>query len=220
MVRILDEQLDKLSQEGLKVTLKAFSAVLSHRRERTAADVDNAEFEALDATYAQMLLDLLPGIVNKAPSLQELAISRIPNPTVRRYFDEAHRCYLFRLNRACVALCRAILEAALKEIFGPNHRTNELLDLAGEPRQDGRPLLDAERLIAMEAIFSAGDSAVHHEHIFDKRYSDSHIEQFLLDMRKILEDLYSLSPREKREIDPALGCRPVRRQHFRLFQHC
>jgi len=80
-------------------------------------------------------------------------IQRIPKPSVQRYFDEAHRCYFFGLNRACITLCRAILEAALKELLGPNHRPHELLDLAGEPYLNGEPLLDEERHQAARRIF-------------------------------------------------------------------
>jgi hypothetical protein len=145
----------------------------------------------LDMRYSQELIELLPNIVAKASALQELALGEIPNKSVQRYYREAHSCYFYGLNRACAVLCRAILEAALKEILGPSHRTHELIELAGMPRPNGKPLLDEERLEATERICNAGDSAVHHEHIFDKNYPDSAVEQLLLDMRKILEDVYA-----------------------------
>jgi hypothetical protein len=84
--------------------------------------------------YSQELIELLPNIVAKASALQELALGEIPNKSVQRYYREAHSCYFYGLNRACAVLCRAILEAALKEILGPSHRTHELIELAGMPR--------------------------------------------------------------------------------------
>jgi len=167
--------------------VEAFRKVQSSPTESRPSD--NEELDALDARYAQELVDLISRVVAKASSLQELQIGRIPKPSVQRYFDEAHRAYFFGLNKACVTLCRAILEAALKEVLGANNRPYELLNLAEE-----RGTLDDERLNAAQRVFSAGNSAVHHEHIFDRSYSDADVEAMLLDTRKILEDLYSREP--------------------------
>ena len=88
-------------------------------------------------------------------------------------------------------LCRAILEAALKEKLGTNNLWQELIDKAGQPRDDGTPLLDGERIEAAKKVYRAGNLAVHDEARFEIRYQDAAVEALLLDMRKILEDLYS-----------------------------
>lgn len=188
--QIVADYLQRLSAQGQRVMVDAVHKVLAQPLPNGPAAREDGELEALDAQYAQELVDLLPGVVAKAASLQELEIDRVPKPSVRRYFHEAHRCYFFGLNRACATLCRAILECAFKEVLGSNNRPTELLDLARE-----RSFLDQERLDAADRIFNAGDSAVHHEHIFERNYSDADVEMILLNTRKILEDLYSRSAR-------------------------
>ncbi len=183
-VEIILKHRSRLSSEGRKVMDDALREVAASRE--SAPPPADDELAALDARYARELVNLIPEVVLKASTLQDLEIQRVPRPTVLRYFDEAHKCYFFGLNRACVTLCRAMLEAALKELLGSNNLPNELLDLARE-----RAILDGERVNAAQRVFSAGNSAVHREDFFNQRYSDSDVEDILLHTRKILEDLYS-----------------------------
>jgi len=107
-------------------------------------------------------------------------------------FEKAHSCYFYGLNRAVAVLCRAILETALKEKLGADNLWNELIEIAGQAAEGGTPLLDHERIEAAKKVYRAGNLAVHDEEQFDVRYRDVAVEALLLDMRKILEDLYSV----------------------------
>jgi hypothetical protein len=187
---IVVDHVKRLSVEAQKAIIRKMLDGLKSSPECPASGADTG-LNALESRYARELIDLLPNIVAKASSLKEMTITRIPKQSVQRYFREAHYCYFYGLNRACAVLCRAILETSLKEILGPRNTWSELIELAATQQSDGAPLLDRERIEAAERIYRAGNSAVHQEHIFDQSYRDDAVEELLLDMRKVLEDLYT-----------------------------
>lgn len=190
---IIMRHLGQLSAEGRPVAQKILFGALQRLRDSGTSSGNDNGLNLLDMRYSRELVQMLPNVVTKASSLQDLELSSIPNRSVQRYFQEAHYCYLFGLNRACAVMCRAILESSLKEVLGAQNNWHELIDLAEQPRHDGRPLLDGERIEAAKKVYRAGNLAVHDEEQFDVRYPDIAVENLLLAMRKILEDVYSAS---------------------------
>jgi hypothetical protein len=74
----------------------------------------------MEAYYGLSLMKLLGRLSKKFPQLEHLPI--VPNApaAMRGHLAEATRCFLLKLDRACVALCRACLEEALKSrLTGP-----------------------------------------------------------------------------------------------------
>ena len=64
--------------------------------------------------YAYELVDALERTVKRSLALEILPVSENAPMEVRRYMKEATRAYLYGLDRASVALCRACVEAALR----------------------------------------------------------------------------------------------------------
>jgi hypothetical protein len=55
----------------------------------------------------------------------------------RNYLAEATRCYLLRLNRACIAMCRACLEDNLKAVLTEKMK-DELREVVQENKRECR----------------------------------------------------------------------------------
>jgi uncharacterized protein DUF4145 len=121
--------------------------------------------EAL-ADYLELeLMTLLPEAIKRAARVRPLMIhQRMPPALVARY-KEAVRSYVFRNPLACCALCRAIIEAALKEAvetrFGTNPDGLKFVELV-QALQRARILPDDEARMCIE-LRERGDTALHGE---------------------------------------------------------
>jgi hypothetical protein len=105
---------------------------------------------------------------------------------------EATRAYLFGLNRSCVSLCRALLEAALHERVDMTQLLQDRLQDRSRPKKGeleslinlGVRTLGADALEKAHLIRKAGNDAMH-----GKEPSDDDAWAVLLDTREILERL-------------------------------
>lgn len=68
-----------------------------------------------DIHYAFELLKILERIQKKTFVFKTPAIAGRVGPDISRLVGEATRAYLFGLNRACISMCRALIEGALNE---------------------------------------------------------------------------------------------------------
>jgi hypothetical protein len=73
----------------------------------------------MEMHYALEMARLLGRISKKLPKLEDLPLVERAPETVRAHIAEATRCYLLKLDRACIALCRACLEDTLRSILTP-----------------------------------------------------------------------------------------------------
>jgi hypothetical protein len=167
--------------------------------------------DRLDAFYAEQVLGKLPKIVERTLAFDELergGIRReIPREDVKKYFEEAHRCYLYGFFVACAVLCRAMLESALVQVIDPDGRIDQ--DFREKTKKDGKPkesyigrlvdeaveknvLTDDRRQCAIE-VRDAGNEAIHDYEKFTERLRDPlRGIAFIVDStRKVLIDLYS-----------------------------
>jgi len=71
----------------------------------------------LEFHYALLFCELLGRTSKKLKTLEMLPILESAPQSTRDYLAEATRCYLLKLDRACVALCRACLEETLKSVL-------------------------------------------------------------------------------------------------------
>jgi len=73
----------------------------------------------IEIHYGLILCELLGRVSEKLPKLGLLPILENAPERTLNFLAEATRCYLFKLDRACIALCRACLEDALNAILTP-----------------------------------------------------------------------------------------------------
>jgi hypothetical protein len=92
------------------------------RMTATAAAYTNTEFH-----YAFELVDLLRRIRENSFVFTAPPIQGIAGTDVVALLKEATRAYLFRLQRSCVSLSRALIEAALRERVDASEVLNERL---------------------------------------------------------------------------------------------
>lgn len=172
---------------------------------------DPATISDIEMHFADELLKKLPKIVERAASLDEIGDEEFDKGLVpghvKRYWEEAHRCYLYGFHVACAVLCRAILESALIEAIDPDGRIGNLL--REEAKEPGKPnqsyigrlvdeaakkhiLADDRPKCAIE-VRNAGNDAIHDYGEFEKRMRDPlrGIACIVDSTRKILIDLYS-----------------------------
>jgi hypothetical protein len=110
----------------------------------------------------------------------------LPRDDVKKYWEEAHRCYLYGFPVACAVLCRAMLESALVQLIDPDGRIDQ--DLAEKAKKGGKPkesyigrlvdeavekniLTDDRRQCAIE-VRDAGNEAIHDYEKFTERLRD------------------------------------------------
>ena len=182
------ERLRKIAEQALpqvSAAAKLSKAVLGGTNE-----------DHLDAAFVSELLEKVPAVVSRTISLDQLNLDQVPDEVVRRYFGEAHLCYLFGFNVACVVLCRAVLASAIGKRFPPKHIPNK----DKPPRSPGfkKLIKDASKggLFKnvpkewVDDVRDAGDNAIHNLPEFEQRW-EGKLDEVLLYTRKVLEDLYT-----------------------------
>ena len=130
--------------------------------------------------------------MRRATLLDTVEIDEIPSKSVKKYFEEAHRCFLYGFPVATAVLCRAVLEARLDELrhrLDPNEELRWKAENAppGKSRsyyklvinkavdegllEDTRPLLGRSNSPHWaEEIIDAGNWANHKLDKFNERY--------------------------------------------------
>jgi hypothetical protein len=173
----------------------------SGEQQRTPSESEVAD--ALEAAFAEEVLGKLPKIVSRASELDELEPTdirrEIPRDDVKKYFEEAHRCYLYGFPVACAVLCRAILESALAERIDPDsvvkQQTSRKESYMGRLVEEAtkRNILTDDRPKCAIEVRDAGNDAIHDYGRFEKRLRDPlhGIGHIVDSTRKILIDLYS-----------------------------
>lgn len=158
---------------------------------------EGAEAGAHDNTsfhYALELTDVLERIRKVSFVFDSPPIKTRATPGVVVLLKEATRAYLFGLSRSCVCVCRALLEAALREEVSDGDLSDarlktkkgelECLISLARQRQRLSPALETKA----HAIRRAGNQAMH-----GTRPNDSRAWELLQDTRAIVTALYRVS---------------------------
>jgi hypothetical protein len=205
----LENILRLCSPETLTAILNALENV-SKDQELAAAraaerDANVAPLDKLDRYFAAEVISKLERVVRLASALDAVEAGRPPAPAVREYFKEVHNCLLYDFPIACAVLCRALLEAALKERLEPEkkrrpRKPSNQLDAWSRAKSDtlrrldqaeAKGVLDGSRVEAGEKVKDAGDAAVHRPEDFRKQWNrDDEMWLLVDDTRKVLEDLH------------------------------
>jgi hypothetical protein len=189
------DALDGLSQEDIR----SLQTLLESLPEVQAVDQlsrvapDGTDEDQIDAALAVELLGRLPRAVERAVHLDEMSLDRVPDAGLKRYFEEAHRCYLHGFDVACAVLCRAILESALESICNPKRTMKDALGgrgyfeaLVNKATKDG--LLTEDRPACAMQVRDAGNNAIHKFSAFEQRWRGK-LDEILVNTRKVLIDL-------------------------------
>ena len=92
---------------------------------RSGAVSERADEDDLGAAIVMKFLGKVSEAVCRTISFDQLSLDQVPDKDVKRYFSEAHLCYLCGFNVACAVLCRAILACALGRRHPPRHIPNQ-----------------------------------------------------------------------------------------------
>lgn len=121
--------------------------------------------EDLDRYYSCQLADRLEHIVERASSLDAVQL-HVTSNVVRDLFQEAHEAYLYGFGVACIALCRSLLDHALKDKLGVQAGAN--VSLLGKPTDDSlinravtAKLLGGPELVAAKNVARSGNDVMH-----------------------------------------------------------
>lgn len=198
--------LDQLEQLGARGVAEALRDTLDGPLiSETAPQALDREHDEYDAYFAKEVLSKLPRIVNRVSALPDLDIQGIPNERVRKYFEEAHRCYLYGFPFACVVLCRAIIESAIKEVLnlytaqeknpisveGKSVRDPELKELI--PLAHQRGVLSENGTVCADDVRKSGNAATHPDSYpqrFKQLFKRERVDEVLANTRKVLSELY------------------------------
>jgi hypothetical protein len=192
------DALDGLSPADFRWLRKMFEGALPQvqkQAERSQMEPGTVDEDTIDAAITEELLGRLPKAVSRAARLDQMSLERVPNKDLRRYFHEAHRCYLYGFNVACVVLCRAILESSLKSVCDPHRLIKKQVPtgksyfkaLVVAAERDG--LLTDDRPGCAIKVKNAGDDAIHDYSNFERCWV-SKLGEVLDDTRKVLLDLF------------------------------
>ncbi|MBZ5523275.1 MAG: DUF4145 domain-containing protein [Acidobacteriia bacterium] len=138
----------------------------------------------IDDYYTRQQLENMSSFVYRTLSLSQLETAHIPSQQTRTYVREATRTYIYGLNQATVALCRAAVEQCLKEKLGRqgDGRYLEFRELVKESRK-WNVLDDTTEPLARE-IARAGDSVLH-----EKPIAESQALEILIKTRGLLQQI-------------------------------
>jgi len=97
----------------------------------------------MEMHYALVLNRLLGGVSKKLQKLELLPIINQAPDRTREYLAEATRCYLFKLDTACIAMCRACLEDTLNESLTDEMRDEWVKEIQAKKQKSHQPNLYA-----------------------------------------------------------------------------
>jgi hypothetical protein len=176
---------------------------LEARLEEPESATESNKMDDLDAAFSVELIGKLPKVVDRASLLPNMSLDVRPDMNVKKYFDEAHRCYLYGFPVACAVLCRAIIESSLAEVFDPDRTLRTYLKGQGDvsyidelaKAAKTRGLLRGTGPDWVIRIRNAGNDAIHEYPKFEREWlgnGGSNVGDIIDNMRKILLDIYRL----------------------------
>jgi hypothetical protein len=121
--------------------------------------------DQIDQHYSYELVARLEQIVERASALDQVRM-KVSKSEVRKLFREAHEAYLYGFDVASIALCRGLIEHALKDRL--HVPANLYLKLLGKPDEDSlihraesNGLIGGPELESVKLVARAGNDAMH-----------------------------------------------------------
>jgi len=140
--------------------------------------------EELDRYYAYQLVTRLEQIAERASALDPVQLN-VTSHAVKDLFQAAHEVYLYGFDVACIALCRSLIDHALKDRLSvPPSERPALRTLIDRARSGD--LLDESGRRSAEQVEEAGNKAMHN--LSNLRRTAGEV---LACTRKVLNQLYA-----------------------------
>ena len=140
--------------------------------------------DQLDRYYAYQLVARLEQIAERASALEPVQL-KVASEPVKDLFRAAHEVYLYGFDVACIAMCRSLIDHALKDRLSvpPSERPalRALID-----RARSGDLLDESGRRSAEQVEEAGNKAMHN--LSNLRWTAGEV---LACTRKVLNKLYA-----------------------------
>jgi uncharacterized protein DUF4145 len=115
--------------------------------------------EKLDRYYSHQLVAKLDNIVDRASSLAPVSLE-VKNQVVSSLFHEAHEAFLYGFDTASIALCRSLVDHALKDKLSvPRGKRPKLVDMIKQAKDE--KLLDSAECDSAERVRNAGNDIMH-----------------------------------------------------------
>jgi len=115
--------------------------------------------EELDRYYSYQLVTRLEQIAERASALDPIHLKVASDP-VKNLLQAAHEVYLYGFDVACIALCRSLIDHALKDRLSVSpHERPALRSLIDRARR--AELLDEPERHSAEEVEEAGNKAMH-----------------------------------------------------------
>lgn len=112
----------------------------------------------MEIYYALVLAQLLGHVSKKLPKLEHLPILDNAPDNTKEYIAEATRCYLLKLNRACISLCRACLEDTLKSVLTKSMEN----ELKQEVQRNGSPMVSLIAVCTRHGVLKNHEDDAHY----------------------------------------------------------
>jgi hypothetical protein len=140
--------------------------------------------EELDRYYSYQLVSRLEQVVERASALDPVQL-KVSSDSVKALFQAAHEVYLYGFDIACIALCRGLIDHALKDKLAVPASERPALRKLIDRAADAQLLAGRERACA-ERVEEAGNQAMHD--ISNLRRT---AQEVLNCTRKVLNELYA-----------------------------
>lgn len=142
--------------------------------------------------YAAEFRDILPSMVERAESLRLISVSKNVPDYVRRYLEEASRCYIHGNFLASVLLCRSAIEAAAEDRLKKKGFARELRAIGKERLKSilslalEKGLMDKIFWMAADDIRKQANKAAHPQEV----PGECECKRGFDETRRILQHLY------------------------------
>jgi hypothetical protein len=146
--------------------------------------------EKFDRYYSQQLVGRLDSVVERASNLEPVKLE-VKYQAVSSLFQEAHEAYLYGFDTASIALCRTLVDPALRDKLSVAHGKRPSLQAMIEQAKNEKLLDDRERDSA-ERVRAGGNKIMH-----DMSNLRSTAQEVLDSTRVVLNKLYGIAESEK-----------------------
>jgi hypothetical protein len=160
--------------------------------QKSAEGLVDRTAEGLDRYFSHQVVARLKKIVKRASTLEPVPLN-VSNTPVRILFQQAHGAYLYGFNIASIALCRSLIEAALRNRLSVSSDKN--IKLLGKPGEDSlinraaeAKLLGESERIAASNVARLGNDVMHNVSSIQSHQTAA--EETLVFTRKVLNKLY------------------------------
>jgi len=137
------------------LTEEPWRKIVHEQAENPGEDWFDYTSEKLDRYYARQLVARLEKIVKRASSLEPVRL-KVTDRAVCGLFQEAHDAFVYGFHIASIALCRSLMEHALRDKVGERGKLRDLIATA-----KNKEFLDDDEHDRAKKVETAGNEVMH-----------------------------------------------------------